>query len=315
MSLNQQFREVVPEYKEALRKRGTNDESQEQYVLHAEKIIEYLDAVYSNQPPSRLEHINDEHILRFLNWKGNEQKVSEVTLDMYYKAAKYFFRFMYDEKGMRILLMHNVGSPLKNRNELDRDFDFFSQEELNEIIATAQNQWQKDSDYFKHRNYVITYLFCYAGLTVKEMTLLKKEDIDVEKRLLHIHQGRQRQIQLSSQAVNLLDNYLREEVLNGSSKLFLSKNGTSLSTRAIQDALKLVIQESSVECAGRKPSPSTIRHSVIKLMFEAKIEWPIIKNITGLEYSSLVKYVNQTVPYLELKESLYLEEHPVIRSS
>lgn len=310
--LLKQLKGLIQEYEEFCKTKGLADESIEMRVLYITKFIEYMDKIYIN-PPKALENINNEHIFSFLDWK-KKQGYSIYSIDNYFKNIKYFFDFMYDNKSMKNPILRNIPGPIEDRDKHDREYDFFTKEELLKIIDTAKCIKETNNDFISFRNYVIILLLCYSGMTLKELRNLKDNDIDFENQLITIRSKGGRTFYLNPIVNSILYSYVQSKNRHNKTEfLFPSRENEKISKRAVERLVKNIILNSGVVPNNRELSPNTIRHSIIKIMVENKWELPVISNICGLQLKSLYRYIDLVTPNAELKEKAYLDSHPLIR--
>ncbi|WP_432408609.1 tyrosine-type recombinase/integrase [Wukongibacter sp. M2B1] len=311
--LSEKLNEYIPAYKKYLLKRNLKDETIEQYILCVRKVMEYLDKYYGNTLID-FEDIEDDHILQFKQFKKSEGS-SEYNQLTYLKNAKYFFQFLYKEyKMINVPLLINIRVTIHNKEKHVRDFHFFSKEEIARIILKAKETYLDTHDYIHYRNYIFIVLAVYAGLSLAELHELKDSDFDFEDKTINIRSGRVRSFYMSDGLFNILQDYttIKNSWCSNLDYFFISRQKEQWSAKAIQDSLKQIIIDSGIEKNGRKFSPRTIRHTAIKTMVENKVELPIICNISGLKFKTLLKYIELFTPLPKLKESLYLEEHPLL---
>lgn len=155
---------------------------------------------------------------------------------------------------LKHLFQHVVGSPLDSTELAYARKSFFlptvlSKEEVMTLVRAARND--------KHRVIILT---LYAqGLRRQEMLDLKVEDIDMDRGMLHIRQGKgakDRSLPLSKVLREVLSNYLNAYqpdvyLLNGQNSLQYS--GTSLG-KVVKDAAK----RAGIK---KKVTPHSLRHS------------------------------------------------------
>lgn len=310
--LLKQLKELIPEYEEFSRGKGLSIDSIEMRVLYIKKFIEYMEKIYVN-PPKNIEYINNEHVFSFLEWK-RKHVGSIYSLDNYFKNIKYFFDFMYDEKNMKNPVLRNIPGPIVDRDKHDRQYDYFTEEEMKMIIATAEREKEINQDFISFRNYTIILLISYAALSLKELRNLKDYNIDFDNKLITIKNKNGRTFYLNSKIYKVLNSYLKyKNKKYNSDYVFPSRQSTQISSRAVQNLVRSIVIKSGIKEKGRDLSPNTLRHSVIKIMVENKWELPVISNICGLKQKSLHKYIDLYTPNAELKEVIYLDDHPFVR--
>lgn len=309
-NLINQFESLLSYYNDYLDEKGLNNSSKEQYILRISKFLEYMDNEFVN-PPSKLEYVNEEHVLNFLEYK-KQMGSSIANCDNYLRSIKAFYVFLYERGTLKNFILYGIESELE-RTKISRSYDYFSQAEIFKIINHAKVKYNKEPNYTNSRNYLIILLIVYAALSLQEIYSLDDGDIEIKTRNLYIRTEKSRTIHISEFLANAIEEYRELRAKYGNDKsLFVSKYNTRLSRKAIQGAVKNVIMDSGIIPNGRSLSPSTLRHTAIKTMVENNVELPIICNICGLDLSSLTKYFKLSANLQSLKEQLYLEGHPLI---
>lgn len=313
--LIEQLKEIMPSYEKYLKKKQLSEKTIKQYTLLISKFIEYLDNEYVNAP-NNIEYVNKEQVLTFIEQKA-KQGASVHNQDTYFKFIKYFFNYLYEKQTMKTLILHDVPGFVVDREQYDREFGYFTIDEMDKIINTAKKIQESQKDYFSYRNYLIIFILTYSGLTLSELYNLEENDIDFDEKKLTIkgvkNGSEARRIHISKYLIEILKEYLaKKNSFTTMLYLFVSRENKRLSLRSIQRSVEEIINESGIEEKGRTFSPRTIRHSTIKIMVENEMELPIISNITGLELRSLYKYIEEFTSVPDIKEELYLEDHPIL---
>jgi len=154
---------------------------------------------------------------------------SEATIRLYYESVKFFYR------------MHNIKDRLpyitfpRLRNKLPV---ILCQNEIFSLLANCTS--------LKYRT-IFTLIYS-AGLRVSEATNLQLADIDFERKIICIRNGKNnkdRYTLLASETISLLRNYL--QVYNPINFVFYSKDiYNKMSTDCIQHHFKLLVKENNV---------------------------------------------------------------------
>jgi len=156
------------------------------YLYHNREFLKF-----SKKNPSEA---TNEGIRDYLYYLANDKEVSTSTLNTAINAMKFYYgvvlgrRFVYEIK----------------RPKKDKKLPVvLSQEEVSRIISSVNN--------IKHM--AILMLVYSVGLRVSEVVKLKLEDIDVERKLIHIRGAKGRKDRytiLSDTAMETLNEYLKE---------------------------------------------------------------------------------------------------------
>ena len=145
-----------------------------------------------------------------------------------------------------------------------------SQEEVLRVLDAVRNP--------KHR--AILFLTYSAGLRLGEVVRLRTCDIDSDRGLIHVRQGKQRKDRytvLSVHAQKALDLYLRKYRPNG--WLFPGfAPGRHIHERSVQKVVKRAYQEAGID---KPASVHTLRHSFATHLLEAGTGLRYIQELLG----------------------------------
>lgn len=131
---------------------------------------------------------------------------------------------------------------------------------------------------YKHK--AILYLVYSSGLRVGEVVRLKVEDIDVERMMVHIRQGKGRNDRytiLSEVALKALRKYAAIE--KPDDWLFLGgKEGSYLTERSIQKIFSRACKDAKIK---KNASVHTLRHSFVTHLLEGGTDLRYIQELLG----------------------------------
>ncbi len=197
-----------------------------------------------------------------------EKGVSSTTLNATITALKFFYGVTLDRPSALKKM-----SPVRREQRLPR---VLSVEEVTRLLTAAGN--------LKHRAALsVAY---GAGLRASEVTHLKMGDIDSERMILRVEQGkgrRDRYAMLSPSLLKLLRAWWRQghgwgKILPGG-WLFPGQNPVNpLSTRQLNRACKLAAQAAELD---KRISLHTLRHSFATHLLEQKVDIRVIQVLLG----------------------------------
>jgi integrase/recombinase XerD len=233
-------------------------------------------AAYFRQPPDRL---GPEHMRVFQTYLFRERKLNARTIVQYSAALRFFFV----KTLKRHYMLENIPLPKEPR----RLPTVLSQREVTKLIESASN--------LMHRAILMT---LYAtGMRRSELCQLKVSDIDKERMVIHIRQGkgqRDRDVDLSESLLEALREYWRW--MKPKTYLF---PGTVKGWRADVPITGKVVWAACREAAQRagiqKPVyPHLIRHCYATHWLEAGGDLLVLQKLLG--HAKL----EDTVQYLHL---------------
>ncbi len=206
--------------------------------------------------------------LRLFQMHLVEQNASNITINATITGLRFFFEKTLD-RAEALKRMSPVRVPQKLPTVL-------SAEEIARLLNAAPNLKAKAA-------LSVAYA---AGLRVSEVVHLKISDIDSERMILHVQQGkgdRDRNAMLSPALLTVLRAWWREgqrlgKMLPGG-WLFPGMNPVNpLSTRQLNRFVKLACEEAGID---KRVSMHTLRHSFATHLLEQKVDIRVIQVLLG----------------------------------
>lgn len=223
--------------------------------------IAYLRAVvklseFYNKSPL---NITNEEIRKFL--LSLRERLAIKSYNVYIAGLHCFFKTMAPSR--EILPLKQIKPPIIFP-------EVFSTNEVHKLLETVESLKYK----------TIFTLMYSSGLRVGECVNLKPENIDSQRMLIHVQQGKgqkDRNTILSKYALVLLQNYFKtfrpkQWLFEGFSK------SKPLHIRSIQNVFKKAIKASGIK---KKVRPHTLRHSFATHLLEQKCPLPVIQKFLG----------------------------------
>lgn len=217
-------------------------------------------------------------------------------------GIKAFFNFLVmseiiEASPLRLISMPKSERPLP---------DVLSEEEIVRLLEGVDL-----STPFGHRNRAILELMYSSGLRVSELANLKTSDILFDDQLIRItgKGDKTRIVPIGKTAIKFINFYLQEEAKHTSGKLFISRNGGSL-TRA--QIFNIVKQAAKVAEITKNISPHTLRHCFATHLLSNGANLRVIQELLGHEsiatteiYTHLeIEQLRKAVDLLPVKPSL-----------
>ena len=161
-----------------------------------------------------------------------ECEIRNVTINTYVRSVKVFCRWLYEFEYVETDIFHRIKLPRP-----DPEIKIpLSITEVDRIDAVLNN-----------RDKVIFHLMLDAGLRVQEVCSLKKEDVDLQNRLIYIHNSKynkNRIVPMAACLISLLESYQqdRNEVY-----LLCSKTGHQMTDNLIKQLYQKVKRRSGID--------------------------------------------------------------------
>ena len=224
------------------------------YTFHVDKFCQHF-----GKPP---EALGIEEIRTYQLYLVNEKKASWSS----FNQAVCGLRFLFEVTLQRPWQVRHI--PFGKRPK--KLPVVLSDQEASRLLSCISNH--------KHRAVLLT---CYAtGLRLREATHLRISDIDGDRMVLHIREGKGRKERMVPASPRLLEE-LREYWKQLRPREYLFPGGTPsvpLSSRTIQKACKLAVGNANIQ---KNATPHTLRHSFATSMLEAGVDILTISKLLG----------------------------------
>jgi len=219
----------------------------------------------------------------FLDYLESRRKNSVRTRNLRLAAIHSFFRFIaLREPAYSALIQRVLSIPHKR---FDRNLVcFLNRPEIDALLAAPhRNSW------IGCRDHALLLTMIQTGLRVSELIHLRREDISLDSGA-HVRcrgKGRkQRSTPLSSQTVDVLRHWLRQNTATPSEPLFPSRRGGVLSRDAVERLVNRHVATACKMCPtliNKNVSPHVLRHTTAVQLLEAGNDRTIIALWLGHE--------------------------------
>lgn len=266
--------------------RGYSLGTQANYLRAVVKIHKHF-----NKNPA---HLNEEEIKSFLLFVLSNQPIAASTYNVMIHGLKFFFEVVLNKK------MAEVNLP--RHREPQKLPDILSPSEVERIIKATIN--------IKYRTILI--LVYGAGLRAAEVASLRVNDIDSERSVIHIRQGKgkkDRYVLLSPSMLSALRTYWKQcrvkmpkaSHQDENALIFIGQSGGALSASSIG-----TIYQRSKSLAGIKKQGGvhSLRHSFATHALESGADLYTIKQLLGhSSITSTARYLRMTDKTLQMIQS------------
>ncbi|MCX7735881.1 MAG: site-specific integrase [Candidatus Kapabacteria bacterium] len=205
--------------------------------------------------------ISQKEIEEFINKKVTVDNISQSYQKILVGAIKFFLNDM-----LRKNFKLNYLMPSRHEHKLP---SYLTKEEISLIINSIDN--------LKHKAIIST--IYGAGLRLGELLQLKIADIDSNRMLIRITQGkgkRDRFVMLSVKLLNLLREYYK--VYQPKRYLFEGQKGGQYSPRSVQAILKIAIKKAKIT---KYATIHTLRHSFATHLIENGTDIRYVQELLG----------------------------------
>lgn len=238
---------------EQLRLKGYSFKTRATYIKHIKRFISFTD--------QKLDLVTEEDIRKYILFLIDEQNSHS-----YVNQAISAIKFLCNETLKKDQMIESIPRP-KKENKLPNVLSF---EEVNKILGALENQ--------KHR--AILFLVYSSGLRVGEVVRLRPSDIDSQRMLIHVVQGKGRKDRytlLSEVALNQLRKYY--SLYKPEKWLFPGQNKSEFLT---ERTVERIFEKARVLAKiNKKASVHTLRHSFATHLLEGGTDLRFIQELLG----------------------------------
>ncbi|MCK5211718.1 tyrosine-type recombinase/integrase [Candidatus Parcubacteria bacterium] len=248
-------REPLFKLEQEMRLRNFSPKTIKSYLYYNKELLRFA----SHKSPIK---IIRQDIKDYLDFLISNSK-SRSTIDLAINALKFYYSTILERK---FFVNNKIKRPKK-----DKTLPIvLSKEEIKRMIDNIDN--------LKHR--LMAVLLYSSGLRVSELVGLRMNNIDTQRKTIHIRAGKGRKDRitvLSRKAIELIDQYLFE--YQPLEYIFESyQPGKKISTRTVQ----LVVAEAGQKVGIKKTiGPHTLRHSFATHMLENGVNLRYIQSMLG----------------------------------
>jgi integrase/recombinase XerD len=241
-------------YHNELNLRRYSNNTKRAYLSSFKKFIDF----YRYKSVSTL---TDEEVNRYITYLVEEKKVSPAIQKQAINAIKFYF-----EKVLKRPVIHDLYKRPRNEKRLPA---ILSEEEVSRILVALNN--------LKHKT-ILTVIYS-SGIRLNEVINLKLTDIDSDRKLIRVVQGKgkkDRYTILSPRLEKLLDSYLK--IYNPKKYLFEGAKESKYSARSVQNILKNAVEKVGIS---KHATVHTLRHSFATHLLENGTDLRYIQELLG----------------------------------
>lgn len=226
-----------------------------------------------------LEYIRDFSkldILNYLSYVATERNNTARTRHRKLASLKVFYKCLYRDLNLI-------------PNDPTKDVDYPKMQEsipkyldLEKSVALLENMNTEDPYYY--RDYCIITLFINCGMRLSELVGINLQDVNLNERSLRLlgKGNKERIIHINDACASSIVQYLNERKSSPIERdaLFLSKRGTRITNRRVQQIVDNALRDSHLDNQGY--STHKLRHTAATLMYQhGNVDTLILKDILG----------------------------------
>lgn len=253
---------IINEMNKQLSLKGFTTKTKKSYIGHIRRFLEHIDKKEND--------LNKNDIETYMYYLLNNCDCSHSYVNQSISSLKFLYKY--------VLKKGNVIYELPRPKKEKKLPNVLSEEEVIDILNKVEN--------YKHK--AIFYLIYSAGLRVGEVVRLKTEDIDSNRMLIHVKQGKGRKDRytiLSQISLEMLRKYASIE--KPKNWLFPGgKEGTFLTERSVQKVFKKACEKANIN---KEASVHTLRHSFATHLLEGGTDLRYIQELLGHKSSKITE--------------------------
>ena len=260
------FKQILPEKFSLHWRTKLEDEMRaRKFSANTRRIYMFFNHMLFNTLQKTPENIYPNDITEFLALIEKKKEYSASSLNLAISAIRFFYRNVYK----------NLTLSEQRRPKNDKYLPMvLSKDEIDKILSTEKN--------IKHR--LLLMLVYSSGLRVSEVVALRREHIDVSRKIIYVRRGKGRKDRctiLSDRAARLIPNYI--SFFEIKTWLFPGQNPShALSIRSAQKIFEKALSRAGIH---KKSSIHSLRHTFATHLLESGIDIRYIQTLLG--HSSL----------------------------
>ena len=230
----------------------------------------------SDIPIEYIKSLTKFDILQYLNYVASERNNSAKTRHRKLASIRLFFRCMYRDLG---LIDSNPAKDVDYPKMPDHLPKFLT---LDESIKLLEKMNTDDPIYL--REYCIVTLFINCGMRLSELVGLNMQDVNLDERSMRLlgKGNKERIIHINDACADAILTYLptRKPSDKDPHALFLSKQGSRISNRRVEQIVDNALRDSNLDNRGF--STHKLRHTAATLMYQhGNVDPLMLKEILG----------------------------------
>lgn len=229
---------------------------------------------------------------------------SRASIRQYFAALRSFYKWGRDRRGMKVNPLVDVQLP-KSERKLPVVLRI---EQLDELLGLPLSTppEPRAPKWLPLRDAAIMELFYSTGIRLQELVDLNVSDVDVYSETLRVmgKGSKERMVPVGGPALEALQKYRAAAGVQGGA-LFLGKNRTRISRRAISHLLDKYLRLSSIEL---RITPHKLRHSFATHLLDAGADLRSVQELLGHANLSTTQIYTH-VSFDRLKRA-YDQAHP-----
>ncbi len=234
------------------------------------------DITISDVPLEFVKNFTKLDVLNYLSYVATNRQNTAKTRHRKLASLKVFYKCLYRDLN---LIPENPTKDVDYPKMHEHLPKFLT---LDDSIKLLENMNTEDPFYL--RDYCIITLFINCGMRLSELVGLNLQDINLDERSMRLlgKGNKERIIHINDACADAIVQYLNERTKSEAepNALFLSKRGTRITNRRVQQIVENALKDSNLDNQGY--STHKLRHTAATLMYQhGNVDTLILKEILG----------------------------------
>jgi len=235
---------------------------------YAEEVIKLRD--FSDVDIDFIKSITVADMYDFITYCGNERNVTIATRARKIVSIRQFWKYL---RNKAHLLEINVAEELESPKLPKRMPKYLSLEEAIRLLIESENS---------ARGFCILTVFLNSALRLSELVSINVEQVETDTLRIIGKGDKMRQVFLTPSTKNAISSWLevRQTMNPQTNALFITKNGTRVTSRGVQDIVKKYLKKAGLD--GRGLSTHKLRHTAATILLQyGKVDVRVLMEILG----------------------------------
>lgn len=233
--------------------------------------------IIGDVPFSAIAAITLADVYEYLNYSAEERGNNDKTRARKISALKSFYKAASSGKLASFHLEKNPLINLDVPSPRRAQPKYLNLEDGKRLLASVDS-----SDEFYQRDFCMLMLFLNCGMRLSELVGINLTDIDLSDRTLRLlgKGNKERIIHINGGCAEAIAAYIAVRPESGEQALFLSKRGTRITGRRVEQIVTNAIER--IGMGGRGLSTHKLRHTAATLMYQyGNVDPMVLKEILG----------------------------------
>lgn len=302
--MNNQFSTIIQDFfiKYLSSERGISENTIKTYRDTFVQLFEYMQTKQHIKPQKiKVENLNNDTIIEFLNWLEFEKHVSISTRNNRLAAIRSLFKYISYHYPMYLNQSRSI-LDIKNKKCTSKPMNYLTIEAIKNLFSVFDTNDIKDL-----RRLAIISLLYESGARVSELINIRTYELKLttpHTLILHGKGNKSRIIPIDESVIQILQRYINEYHINNQDYLFQNSQGNKLNRKGITYILETVFNRAKSHNQALYPehiSPHCMRHSKAMHLLENGVNLIYIRDFLGHSSVTTTEIYSKANPEIKRK--------------